>query len=323
MKLTDHIYFYEGDYTSRTPFIYRGMGSSNFLVIKSNIQAMVDSGISKGPHRKRIKAELEKDGIKLRNTATILLSHAHPDHVIHAKNISRKSPVNFIIHQDSEPMAHRSSFLFEAHYNFPEFILREIFKVPVWVARLILSKYFDFEYLRISRWISDYEPVDLGLEAQTIPMPCHFPGHMGVYFPDEKVFYSADLFDFRVAEGGIINNAMSSYSQVFRDIEKVRKLDIDLMIPGHGRFIRGRSMIKVMLDRAEEGTAAYPVKIAKALSGTKKGRTLSALTSSIFHNSNAYNLTARMIILYNTLMYMHSSGEAEFSIKNGTAFWRA
>ena len=323
MKLTDFIYFYEGDYTSDTRHLYRGIGSSNFIVVRGSSQVMIDSGISRGPHRSRIMKQLEQDGIRPGDTSRILLSHTHPDHVMHAKKMSRKKPLSFIIHRDSETMAHRSSFQFEAHYNYPEFVLREMFNTPVWMARLIIRKLFDFEYLRTSEKVGDYESIDLGVPAKIIPLPSHFPGHVGVYFPGDKILYSADLFDFRVADGGIINNALSSYSQVFRDIETVRGLDIETMIPGHGRIVHGSSMVRVMLDRIKEGTMDYPKNIKKVLSGAAHGKTLSEITSAMFHNSNAYSTTARKIIVYNTLMHMKATGTAEFIFKKGAAFWRA
>lgn len=323
MKLTDLIYFYEGDYTSETRYIYRGIGSSNFLVIKGDSQVMIDSGISKGPHKGRIRAQLKHDGIRPGDTGRILLSHTHPDHVIHAKNMSRKTPISFIIHRDGETMAHRSSFQFEAHYNYPEFVLREIFNTPVWMARLIIRNFFDFDYLRTDEHVGDFDTVDLGTPAKIIPLRAHFPGHIGVYFPAEKIFYSADLFDFRVADGGIINNALSSYSQVFRDIETVRGLDIEVMIPGHGRMVRGRSLVRVMLDRIEKGTRDYTANISGILSGAAKGRTISEITSSMFRDSNAYNITARKIIVYNTLTHMKSAGTAASYFKNGKSLWRA
>lgn len=323
MQLTDLIYFYEGDYTSDTRYLYRGIGSSNFLVIKGKDQVMIDSGISRGPHAGRIKSQLKQDGIKPGETSRILLSHTHPDHVIHAKNMSRKKTMSFIIHRNGQFMAHRSSFQFEAHYNYPEFVLREIFNTPVWMARLIIRKLFDYDYLRTDEQVGDFDLVDLGIPARIIPLPAHFPGHIGVYFPGEKILYSADLFDFRVAEGAIINNALSSYLQVFRDIETVRGLDVEIMIPGHGRLIRGRSIVRVMLDRVEEGTLDYTANIARILAAASKGRTVSEITSSMFHGSNAYSTTARRIIVYNTLQYMKTAGTADTFFKNGKALWRA
>ncbi len=322
MQLTENIYFYEGDYTSDTRFVYRGMGSSNFLVIKGDEQVMVDSGTTEGPHKKRVKAELRREGINLHDTRRILLSHTHPDHVMHAKTISKTSPVSFIVHRDSEPMARKSRYQLEAHYNYPEFMLDEIFNLPGWFVRMVIKRLFDFEYVRIGRMVRDHESVDIGIPADIIPIPSHFPGHIGVYFKNEKILYSADLFDFRVAEGGIINNALSSYPMVFRDIETVNSLDIEKIIPGHGRIISGRSMVRVTLDRIYSGTMDYPEKISRLISGSVSGRSITEITSSIFSDCNAYNLVARKIIVCNTLLHMRDTGRATYSIRNRRAYWR-
>jgi len=322
MKIADKIFFYEGDYVSKTRLIYNGLGSSNFLVINGSEQVMIDSGMSGGPHFKRISNELKEDGIDLYNTSRVLLSHTHPDHFLHAKEITRKKNLNFLVHHESEPMVRRSSYQFEACYNFPEFIQKEIFNCPIWIVKLILNRYFGFDYLRIQHVLSNNEQIDLGVNAEIIHLPSHFPGHIGLYFPDSKIFYSADLFDFRVSEGGIINNALSSYDQVFKDIEKVRELEIDMIIPGHGRVIRGRSLVKTTLDRIQRGTENYMEDIVKLLKNSdKEGLTLKSLLHSVFSGMNTYNLIARKIIIYNTLMHLRSKGIANFVISSGKAYW--
>jgi len=322
MKLTDKIYFYEGDYTSPTQIIYRGIGSSNFMVVKGEKQVMIDSGTNSGPHKKRIITQTSADGIRLGETSEILLSHTHPDHILMAKKICRRRPVSIMLHEESELMARRSIYQFEAHYNFPDFILREVFDKPIWIARAVVKAFFDFEYLNIQHLLHDFEKVDIGREATIIPLRAHFPGHIGVLFNSEKILYSADLFDFRVSEGGIINNALSSYTGIFTDLERVYRLDLDTIVPGHGRVIKGASMVKVMLDRVYTGTENYIKGILTAIKKSGRGKSLREITASLFDNSNAYNIFSRRVIVYNTLMHMKTEGMADFTIRDGIAFWR-
>jgi glyoxylase-like metal-dependent hydrolase (beta-lactamase superfamily II) len=323
MKIADKIFFYEGDYISKNRIIYAGLGSSNFLVIEGAEQAMIDSGMPGGPHFNRISKELKHDGIDLNNTSRVILSHTHPDHFLHAKKISRKNSVNFTVHHDSEPMARRSSYQFEACYNFPSFIQKEIFNCPVWIAKLVMNRYFGFDYLRIQHLLANDEKINLGVPAEVIHLPSHFPGHIGLYFPDSKILYSADLFDFRVSEGGIINNALSSYEEVFRDIDKVRNLEVEIIIPGHGRIIKGRSLVKTTIDRLQKGTESYAEDVLRFLRGsTGSGVTLTNLAYSIFSGMNTYNLIARKVIIYNTLMHLRSRGITVFRVVSDRAHWR-
>jgi len=322
MKLADNIFFYEGDYVADTRLFYSGLGSSNFLVVKGADQVMIDSGMTTGPHMKRISRELREDGIDLYKTSRILLSHTHPDHFLYAKRISKKSLISFMVHKDSEPLARRSSFQFEAHYNFPSYIQKEIFNWPVWMAKLVVNRYFGFDYLKIQRLFDGNDTIDLGVHAEIIHLPSHFPGHIGVYFKDSKIFYTADLFDFRVAEGGVVNNALSSYNQVFQDIQKVRKLDIEILIPGHGRIIKGKPLIKATLDRVEKGTQNYVKDLLGLLESNYRGKnTLNKLTTAAFPGSCPYNLVARKIIIYNTLMHLRLSGAVDYKVISGEAQW--
>lgn len=322
MKLASNIYFYEGDYLKKSKFLYRGIGSSNFLVVTGREQVMIDSGIAAGPHKARLIGQMKNDGVEIKNTSHVIMSHTHPDHVLFAKKLSKRQALDFWLHEDSEPMTRRGSFQFEAHFNYPGFILREIFEWPVWVARIAMWRYLGFDYLKINRMIRDGEKLNFGVEMVAVSIPAHFPGHIGIYFPKQKIMYSADLFDFRVAHGGIINNAMSSYEQLFADIKRLRSLQIETLVPGHGSVINGKSNVKRVLDRIEESTRNYLKDIINVLrQGNRERLTLTDITNRIFTDSIAYNEAARKIIVYNSLMHLKKMNEVSYSIADGRAIW--
>jgi glyoxylase-like metal-dependent hydrolase (beta-lactamase superfamily II) len=321
MKLADNIYFYEGDYIRKTKRLYQGIGSSNFLVLSGRENAMIDSGMTDGPHKRRIISELESDGIDLGNTTNFIFSHSHPDHTRHAKALCREKKVKFLMHHDNEPFLSSDSSHFYYYYNYPKPVLKDIFGIPIWMAQLLLKYHLGFDYLRIDGYFSDYDILNYNADFQIIPLPSHSRGHVGFYFKEHKIFYSSDLFDFRVADGGIINNAQSSYMHVFSDIERVRALDIEIMIPGHGRIIQGKDAVKQVLDIVYRSTENYSKQILHHLKEYKGGLSVSKLTKLIYGKSIMYNLSSRRIIIYNCLEYLKTQGKTRMVLSRKTPRW--
>ncbi len=322
MKLADGIYFYEGDYLSKTRFMYRGMGSSNFMVIRGREQVLVDSGYFFGPHKKRVLAEMSADGLRLEDTTCVLFSHSHPDHILNAKIMSKKKDIAFLLHEASEPIVRRESFQYQAHYNFPSYIMREILGPPRWLSGMLLRRNYGFDYLKIQKFFKDRERIRYGIDIEVVELSSHFPGHVGFYFPEQKIFYSGDLFDRRISAGGMINNALSDYERVFVDVDRIRKLKIDVLVPGHGRIIPGKDAIRTLLDDVQIGTEKYLSDIIFNLKRNGNGGlTLTRLTDLIYGKSYAYNHAYRKIITYNCLSYLKKHGRVNFSIKNRKAHW--
>lgn len=327
MKLTENLYFYEGDYVdkSRTSYYtpYRGMSSSNFLILKGEKQVLIDSGMEDGPHRKRTLSQIKQDGLCLDESRIALFSHSHPDHILLAKKLSLKNKMQFLLHEDNREIIKSQEYFFEAFFNYPDYIKNELFVVPTWFFKLCMRGIgMDFRYLKVHRYIKDHEVLDLGMEIRVIPMPSHCPGHVGFYFPKEKLFYSGDLFDFRCAEGIVLMAANSSFEKAFQDIELVRNLDIEVLIPGHGIPIRGRDQVLRTLDRVKAGTAGYRDNILKVLpKDAQKGLCIADITKNIFKNTISYNALSRRTIVYNTLHYLYNTGMTDCIIKNGKSYW--
>jgi glyoxylase-like metal-dependent hydrolase (beta-lactamase superfamily II) len=72
--------------------------------------------------------------------------------------------------------------------------------------------------------------------------PGHSPGSICLYSEDEKFLICGDL----VFEGGIGRSDLygGDMNQLLKSIEKVSKLDVEYLLPGHGRFINEKSRIE-------------------------------------------------------------------------------
>ncbi|NNM67095.1 MAG: MBL fold metallo-hydrolase [Spirochaetales bacterium] len=330
MKLAKNIFFYEGDYVEeRKGYFnhYRGMGSSNYLVVcGENCQVMIDTGMPHGPHKNRHKKELSQDKIDLNKTTHIFFSHLHPDHVILAKELSKKSghQLKFLMHQDNENYAINADHAFEDFFNLPEEIKKEILIFPSWLTKFYLKFIgMSYDYVRADHFFKDKDVYDIGTKIEIIELPAHCPGHVGYYFPDEKIFYSADLFDSRISSGAGIMVSNSSYDNAFKDIERIENMDIAILVPGHGRAIYGKDNIKKTLSAVRKGTQDYLSKIVSCLPPEPAlALTLSSLTDLIFLDSISYNAYSRRMIIYNCLKYLQKNHQnVKFSFKKNKFFW--
>ena len=329
MQITKNIFFYEGDFVDRSKKnyfdYYQGMASSNFLVIKDRNQFFIDSGMYYGPHMKRIEWEMKKDNVDINKTKYIIFSHSHPDHFLFAKKLSLDSDfkIKFMMHYDNKNLIINEDYFFEAFFNFPRQIKQEILILPSWILKVYLHAIkMDFDYMRCDHFFSENDVFNFGTKIEAVKLFSHSTGHVGFYFPKEKIFYSGDLFDSRCSDGAGILVSDSSYEFALKDIDRVKKYDIEILIPGHGPAVYGRENVLHMLNQVKKGTKDYIQNILKYLpDSSSRGIRISKLTDFIFHDTIAYNGFSRRIIIYNCLKYLLKLGRAGFKIIDNRYHW--
>lgn len=312
MQLCDDIYFYQGSPSiSENPRhgLYRGMGSSNFLILKGNPQIMIDSGFKFGPHRKRISQEMVADGINIGDTTQVIFSHAHPDHIQQAKYLSKVQKLTFSMHADNEVFTRNETFHFEAYFNYPKPIKREVQFLPTTLTRFAFKLLgFGFDYLKADHLFETGAIIDWETGIHTISLPGHCPGHVGFLFPNRSLIYGADMLfetdsDYPVLP--CINNALSSLSHGMDDLEKISQLNLETFVPGHGKVINGVTAVKRVLEAAR-GNALRLIDDTLNILKTKPGQTLSELTQRLFSRANKSFYTFNIAIMYHVLIHLRS-----------------
>jgi glyoxylase-like metal-dependent hydrolase (beta-lactamase superfamily II) len=84
------------------------------------------------------------------------------------------------------------------------------------------------------------------IELQVLATPGHSPGSVSLYFPNDKVLVSGDVIFF----GGMGRTDFPGGSMTIlkQSIEKLSRLDIECLIPGHstelGNIIQGKSLVE-------------------------------------------------------------------------------
>lgn len=326
MRLSERLFFYKGSPSIAEDYggaLYRGMGSSNFLVVAGDRQIMIDSGVACGPDQRRVWRELAADGVDLARTAGIYFSHGHPDHIQQAKRLCRRWGTQLFIHRDNEPFIRSEQFHFESYYNYPEPIRREIMVLPRPFARWLYRFLgFGFDYLKVDGFFDGGAIAGAG-ELRTVELPGHCPGHVGFHFAEERLLYGADLLfesDSRYSYLPCATNAASSLARSLADIETVEAMDVVTYVPGHGRVVNGGFAIKVMLRQAQSNALQLMEDAAAAL--RQRRQTLSGLTRAVF-GERSKQFVFNVALTYQALKLLQERGRVQPRYHAGQCLWQA
>ena len=173
----------------------------------------------------RLVSEMAKDGIKIEDTGLILNTHAHPDHYGASESIRKISGTQVAIGKGEENLLklavddtfrHMKNTDFQMPVINPDFYLVE--------GELRLGEH---------------------LFARIILTSGHSPGHLGIYWPEAKIFMAGDLI-FNKSTGRV-DIPGGNAEQLKESIETVAGLDIEYLLTGHQYgspgIIQGRQQI--------------------------------------------------------------------------------
>jgi glyoxylase-like metal-dependent hydrolase (beta-lactamase superfamily II) len=122
---------------------------------------------------------------------------------------------------------------------------------------------FGFQERTIIREVEDGMMFSLGkITLQFVHLPGHTPGHSGLFIPDWKIFFTADMELSPL--GPWYHNRHADIESIIRSVEKMRNLPADFYIPSHGREVFTGD-IAPRLDRYLENIFAREEKILRAL----------------------------------------------------------
>ncbi|WP_456330069.1 MBL fold metallo-hydrolase [Archaeoglobus sp.] len=88
-------------------------------------------------------------------------------------------------------------------------------------------------------------------EIEILRTPGHSPGSLTFYLPEYSAAITGDLI-FENGVPGRFDVYGSDKKELAKSIEKLRLLDVEYILPGHGRIMQGREGIDAMLEATAE-----------------------------------------------------------------------
>jgi glyoxylase-like metal-dependent hydrolase (beta-lactamase superfamily II) len=221
---------------------FSNIGSVNGYLIKTNDGGfiLIDTGWS--AERALLEKQLEHAGCHPGNLNLIILTHGDSDHAGNAAYLRKKYGAKIAMHRIESGIVQKGDLRStKINLTFSKRIILSFFR---------LGKSDQFKpdiYLEEGDDLTEY-----GLAARILHLPGHSKGSIGILTSNDDLF-CGDFFrnKFRPSIGTI--DDPSDYESSF---EKLKKIKINLLYPGHGRPFRMNEILS--LTRSEEPVQSQP-----------------------------------------------------------------
>ncbi|MCK4476223.1 MAG: MBL fold metallo-hydrolase [Methanophagales archaeon] len=193
------------------------MLDANTYVIKDEITVLIDPGLEN--YLGLRLEEMQEDGMDAKDIDLITLTHLHPDHCDATASLKEVSGAKVALHPSQLEYLD---------------IMRE--ETSRFLGIEAKTKKFDVDFVF-------EEKLSLGnTELKVLHTPGHSPGSICFYASDKKILICGDLvFDKSVGRADL---PFGTKEELKKSINKILALDTELLLPGHGAIIRGRSNVK-------------------------------------------------------------------------------
>ncbi|BDZ67071.1 MBL fold metallo-hydrolase [Methanobacterium ferruginis] len=217
--------------------MFAGLASVNCYLIKINANfVLIDTGTS--GNRGEIENQLEKAGCKPGNLNLILITHGDSDHAGNAAYLRDKYGTKIAMHQGDSGMVQKGDMLWNRKGN-------PISKIMKPFMGLSKSNRFTPDF-----YVEDgYDLTNYGLNAQVIHIPGHSLGSLGILTDQGDLFCGDLLIN---TDKPVLNSIMDDKKAANLSIEKLEKLNIVNVYPGHGEPFPWDFLTEVKEQRVEE-----------------------------------------------------------------------
>ncbi|RPI30091.1 MAG: MBL fold metallo-hydrolase [Chloroflexota bacterium] len=206
--------------TIRLLLPYR-MGSVNCYLIDTGAGfILIDTGSSNT--RSHLEIELENAGCKPGRLKLIVITHGDFDHTGNTAYLRTKFGGKIAMHQDDSGMAERGDMFWNRQKG--NLLIRRI--APV------LFRFNDSDRFKPDLSIEEgYDLSEFGFAATVLSIPGHSRGSIGILTSDGELF-CGDLLD--NTKKPALNSIMDDPATAHASVEKLKKLKINTIFPGHG-----------------------------------------------------------------------------------------
>jgi len=207
MKLDSDLYAY--------PWKSMQENNCNSYVIGGDIPMLIDPG-----HQHLVKnliTRMEKDGNRLEDIRLIIATHIHPDHF------------------EAAPTFARAGVLTAVHLEEEKFMLD--------VGKEFYAAFgMEMPEIKVDFYLKEGE-LKVGQKTfQVLHTPGHSPGSISLYWPEKKALFTGDAVfymgvgrtDFPGGDGNLLRDS----------IERLARLDTELLLSGHGEIIREKKKVQ-------------------------------------------------------------------------------
>jgi len=198
MKLTSNLYAYvwQGRDNNCNTYVFKQAFDEKRHVVIDPGHVITPS--LREPGLEHLYEEMRKDGIDPDEIGMVILTHCHPDHCEAAPKIREDKKALVVLHEAESPF------------------------------------YARFMGGRVDLFANEGD-LELGsddpLRLKIYHSPGHSPGHITIYWPEQKVLIAGDLIFYRST--GRVDLPGGNARQLKESIERLSGLDIEYVLCGH------------------------------------------------------------------------------------------
>ena len=189
-------------------FVCNAFEENTYVVSSGQVCLIIDPGCSSKDECAEIEQYINEQNLK---PVSLINTHCHIDHVLGNSWVKERFKIPFYIHEKEIPVLHAVK-VYAPNYGYPT-----------------------YQEATPDAFINEGETVSFGdTSFQILFLPGHAPGHVGLYFKEEKKLFAGDVL-FRESigrtdlPGGDFDTLIKSiHSTVFTLPDEVE------VFPGHG-----------------------------------------------------------------------------------------
>jgi len=207
--------------TITLPLPYK-LGTVNCYLIETNTgYILIDTGCSN--KRTELEKELETAGCKPDHLKLIVLTHGDFDHTGNAAYLREKFGAKIVMHNDDSGMVERRNMFWNRRKG----------NILLGMIARILFRFGKKERFKPDLYIDEgYDLSKYGFDAKILYIPGHSKGSIGILTADGDLF-CGDLFENK--DKPVLNSIMDDLTAANASVEKLGKLKINTVYPGHGK----------------------------------------------------------------------------------------
>jgi hydroxyacylglutathione hydrolase len=198
------------------------LGSVNCYLIKTDTRyILIDTGYTR--KRTDLEKELESAGCKPGNLQVIVLTHGDFDHSGNAAYLRKKFGARIAMHHDDAGMVERGNMFWN----------RSKSNILIKVIAPILFRFGKSERFKPDSHIEDGDDLsENGFDARVLHIPGHSKGSIGILTSSGDLFCGDLLQNIHKPK---LNSIMDDLTTANTSVEKLNKLGIRTVYPGHGK----------------------------------------------------------------------------------------
>ena len=306
--------------------------TANIYALGRDQITLIDAGPGIPGVLEFIKDSFIREGLNFNNINRIILTHGHMDHFGLAASIKKElnHPLEIFLHPEDHWKISTDFINNEVWVD--EFkTLQKLTDIPDDDFKILVKKVR--KYYSIATPLDDLKSMEdndifygEGYSLQAVFSPGHEPGLCCLYEPDQKVLFSSDhilknLTPKPILAFGKDKQIDKNYKGLIayeKSLERVSKLDVKYLFPGHGEWIEDMHPV---INQYRQHYSERKELVFNAVK--KKEKPLYYLVKDVFPNVEAGDLFIALSEIISHLEVLVDQGRVEIIKKGPPAIYKA